>query len=115
MRLWQIKGCVRVLRKDPRTELAQYINGHGLNEGQLLYLLIDMLAVANWQRTGKKSGQPKRLDQQLDTAAKAEESERRRAKEQTNFAQIREYLDQFDPTVEQSETSELIIVGDLNK
>ena len=46
----------------------------------LLYLVVDNLEGANWQRSGKKSGKPKRLHKRLD-----EEARRRTAAERAQL------------------------------
>lgn len=97
MPLWQLRGCVRVLRKDPTTQVAEYINGHGLSTGQLWYQVVDLLRAANWQRTGKKSGRPRPLDQLLKEAAEKAEQERRAADAADDADNIVAFLSQFDP------------------
>lgn len=59
--------------------------------------MVDLLRGANWQRTGKKSGRPKPIDQLLKEAAEKAESERRAAAAAKEASTIFEYLSQFDP------------------
>lgn len=60
MRMWQVRACVRALLADPSTLTAQELGsgGHTATE-HLLFVILDALNVANWQRTGKRSNRPR--------------------------------------------------------
>lgn len=47
---------------DPHTLTARASGGDGWSRTEhLLALIVDELRVANWQRTGKRTGRPKRI------------------------------------------------------
>lgn len=78
-------------------------DGAGLSVGAMLYLIIDSLEGANWQRTGKKSGRPKRLHKRL-----ADQARRARAAERAQLTpeQLLE-LAQADPALKPAERERL--------
>lgn len=77
-------------------------DGAGLSVGAMLYLVVDALEGANWQRTGKKSGRPKRLHQRLKDAV----LERRRAERaELTPDQLFELL-QADPALAQVQAND---------
>ena len=65
--MWQIRACVRALAADRTSLVAQWIGTDGLSlADHLLYHVLDALQIANWQRTGKRSGRPKPLSPMRD-------------------------------------------------
>lgn len=79
-----------------------------MNVGQLLFVIVDQLAGANWQRTGKKTGRPQSLDRRLAAASKRADAQRAAeaaTDDDDEFAAIATYLSQFDPAY----TGDLII------
>jgi len=83
LKMWQIRGCIRSLASDPTTQTCGYLTGVApISHGALLMLIYDVLEGANWQRTGRKSGRPKRFYQRLQ-----EEAQRRRAADRPDLTE----------------------------
>lgn len=65
MRLRQLAACVRGLLADPTTLTAKAFGADGYSlEQHLLFLLVDELRIANWQRSkdgSRGTNRPKRI------------------------------------------------------
>ncbi len=100
---YQLRGIVRVLLADPTTELSREVRGYGLTMGQLAYHVVDVLSSANWQRTGKKTGQPKPLAERLKDEARQAASMATLEAAPAVVEDWAEYLSQFAPPTDNEE------------
>lgn len=96
MRLRQVGAAVRGLLSDPASQLARAAGSDGLTGTEhLLFLILDELRIANWQRTkdGRKGrNRPRRVSPLARNAGSVRFGKTDRSPEE-----VAAYLARFDP------------------
>lgn len=110
MRMWQVRAVIRPLLADPTSELTKQIRGHGTHPAWLLYGIADILAGANWQRSGGRQARPRPLDRMLAEQARASSLANLQAEAadpDSHLSESLRYLAQFDPAAAAASEPEL--------